>query len=922
MLKLNLLNSDYDVIVLTETWLNDSVYNSEFNDTSRVIVRKDRDRVLTGKKQGGGVMLIVKSRIFVKEFDIFPNDLDAICVKVRLSNDKCVFLMGVYFVPGSCLSVYRKFYNCIEDNFLKQDCIVLGDFNLPGLVSGVVNEQKCEFYSFLAFSNLVQVNNVRNANNVLLDLVIVSSSFQNCRVVTDDDPLLPVDQHHPALSISFDRECEWTECEQVQTTKFNFKKANYRLMYNMFQNVDWYELYECKSVDDALRVFYRKVNEIFVECVPLATQVGRSFPVWYNREIIKLIKNKETYFRKYKRYKLIYWHNKFKKVRALVKKEIKNAYNRYMSKVSNSMLENPKYFWTYVKSQKRESSFPSEVYYNNLPYRGAKSIADGFAEYFSSVFSKPETLDYKSVKVRDYFCSLPFNEEELKTAAKKLKGNRAIGPDGLPDFILKDCVDCLNLPLLFLYNLSYSSETYPKAWKTSKVIPVFKKGRKQEISDYRPITIPCAVSKLYEIMLFGRIYDSVKYSIVECQHGFLPKKSTVSNLINFCQYIHDSLNDRGQVDVIYTDMEKAFDRVKHSVIINSLIKLNVPPKITNLIASYMRGREQYVEIMGAKSKIYSSSSGVPQGSNLGPMLFIIAINDICVSLENSSALLYADDLKVFSNVASNHECECLQRDLSMVVDWCSSNGFNFNVNKCAKMTFTLKKHPMLFQYRINDSNVSGEASQKDLGVLLDERLSFTDHIVGKINESHRTMGFIIRAAKAFDVEVCLRLFDSLVLPKLEYASIIWSPIYEVWMASLERIQRKFLKHMFLKRFRYYPPQGYSHYTLLKLFNRLSLENRRKKINLTYMFKILKNQVECPDFLAKLPFAINGGGTRQKRVFYLNFPRTNSYKASPMYSMCNLFNVFASDLDLDLLNLKAFTKIINRRLQESQEQADW
>lgn len=237
------------------------------------------------------------------------------------------------------------------------------------------------------------------------------------------------------------------------------------------------------------------------------------------------------------------------------------------------------------------------------------------------------------------------------------------------------------------------------------------------------------------------------------------------------------------------------------------------------------------------------------------------------------------------------------------------------------MTFSLKKNVISGQYKLSDNLLERSSTHKDLGVQLDNSLNFTDHIITQINAAHRTMGFIIRSTKHFNVDICLRLFDSLVLPKLEYGSLIWSPQYEVWIRSIERVQRKFLKYMFYKKFGFYPQRGYNHQQLLSIFNRLSLENRRTKICLIYLYKLLTNRVDNAEILSQLPFSINFGNTRHNKTFYLEFPRTNLYKNSPVYRMCRSFNEYAGNLDLDTISLRQYVQILEYKLFETQAQTN-
>lgn len=914
-LKCNLLNNDSAVVALTETWLNSSVLTSEFCN-NRIVLRKDRRYHLTGQKQGGGVLLAIKDSYEALEYDIFSDDLEALCVRIRFGTDRFLYIVVVYFVPNTSVQLYNKFYETVETKLLNCDCIILGDFNLRNYVDKLSTKQICNFKSFLAFANLSQENSIRNFNGVILDLVLVSPPIQGVCVDIDDDPLLPVDRHHPPLSISFAFEKTRTECKQIANTKFNFKRANFAQLYGMIRDQDWSVFETFSDVNTAVSHFYNVFRKIFVICVPLSKQVGKVFPVWFNYEIIKLIKLKERYYGKYKKNKSAHWRGKYSEIRRVVKHKIENAHRNYMECVQHALRADPKYFWTYIKTQKKSPDIPAELQLEDRTFKGAKDVSEGFAMYFRSVFSPAENVSCGVSVNGAYFQNTPITEEEILRALRKLKGDRAIGPDGIPGYIIKGCGEFLVEPLLQIFNLSLKTATYPSEWRISKTIPIYKSGTRREIVNYRPVAILSAVSKVFELILFDRIYEAVKDKISSSQHGFLPKKSTLTNLLSFTQCIHEAIQNGTQMDVIYTDMEKAFDRVRHSVIVDSLLKANVDGELVKLVLSYLSDRSQYVEVKGAKSACYMSNSGVPQGSNLGPLLFLIAINTITQVVKNSKALIFADDYKIFLEVHDKNNGAQLQEDLDNVVKWCGQNGFSLNVDKCACMSFSLKKDLILNPYSIHGDTLRRVSVRRDLGVIFDAGLSFTDHISDRIADASRAMGFVIRSTRHFNVDVCLKLFDAFVLPKLEYSCVIWSPQYAIWSWSIERVHRRFLKFVFFKKYGYYPERGYDHQTLLEIFNRMSLEKRRNRACLLTLYKILRESIVCPDILLQLPFAIDridNVKTRHNKIFYLNCPRTNLYKNSPIYRMCALYNKLASDIDLVTVGVGEFKKIIDSRL---------
>lgn len=916
-LKYNMLVNDCEIVALTETWLNETIYSAEFNFKDRTTFRKDRDRIVTGKSQGGGVLLAVKNNLIVDEARVLDDDQEALCIRIRLDSNHLLYVVVVYITPNSPSIVYDHFFEKIEKflaDRLRSECIIIGDFNIPSYVDRLsCNNNLNVLRGFLAFNDLIQLNQVKNLNDVILDLVI--ASFDNVRVDRSDDCVLPVDSHHPCLCVTINTRTPIQYCKVVSTTKFNFKKANFLLMYELLKNQNWDIIDEISDVNVAMDLFYSILDSIFVKCVPKSTQIDKKYPVWFNNEIIKLIKLKHSYFLKSKRYKSQYWKSKYIALRSTIKLKIKLNHTKYLYDIERSLKSNPKFFWSYVKSLKDNHDILDEMVFENQTYSGTQSITEGFAKFFKSVYINDPDVTCNTTNSMSFFCQKEISIEMIKVALKKVKPNKAIGPDGTPAYILKGCSDHFLKPLHALFNLILRTSTYPDKWKISKVIPIFKNGSREEIKNYRPISIVCAVSKIFEVIIYDMLFNEVSNRITSCQHGFLPKKSTMTNLISFCQYVHEALNSKSQVDVIFMDMEKAFDRVRHCIILRALNDLEVPTYLVNLIQSYLNQRHQYVEVKGCKSAVYKSTSGVPQGSNLGPLLFLTTINSIINKLENAKGLLFADDFKCFFQVSSIADCVMLQNDFCNVANWCNDNQFNLNVSKCSCMSFTLNNNAIQFNYTLSDVALNRVNMQKDLGIIFDSALSFSKHVVSKIESAQKIAGFIARNTKDFSVDVSLHLFDSLVAPILEYGSIIWSPQYNVWLALLESVQRKFLKSMYFRKHGVYPPIGYENSQLLREFNRLSLEHRRIKIVLCMMFKLLKGNIDSPDILSQLPFAIHRINSRNSKIFYLAYPRVNLYKNSPIYRMCNVFNLYACDIDIDVICYNQFKQLILSKLKE-------
>ena len=280
------------------------------------------------------------------------------------------------------------------------------------------------------------------------------------------------------------------------------------------------------------------------------------------------------------------------------------------------------------------------------------------------------------------------------------------GDDLLPSFLVKDLASVLCYPLKIIFNLSINSSKFPTVWKTTKVTPVFKKGDPFILSNYRPISILSNFAKIFDQLIYQQLLPNIKPYISTAQHGFLSGRSTTTNLLNIVQTISEVIENRGQIDVIYTDFSRAFDSINHSVLLDKLNIFGCCPKLLNFLASYISGRLSYVSYNGFSSTSFRNSSGVPQGSNLGPLLFNVYINDLFQKL-NTKVLGYADDLKICNHVADITDCVRLHKDLLMISKWCQDNSLILNIAKCSVVSYTRKIHSVEYQY-----DVAGDVIKK------------------------------------------------------------------------------------------------------------------------------------------------------------------------------------------------------------------
>lgn len=922
-------SGDYELIAISETWIQNGLHDSELVTDAYTVYRKDRSLDILNVKKGGGVLLAVKHNLrsvqlnLAKLQDLVPES-DVVGCEIFVESSS-IYVFVVYVKPNSPLDHYHKLFDYFASFCLLNNgkILLMGDFNIPLCIeNNIVNPKILALQDFMAFTDLIQSNTVLNNNRNMLDLVLTNVP---CTVVGEDMALVPEDSYHPALKLSVSTHNSIIKNFEAnsQSKKYNFHKTNFQLLYHLISQTNWDFLNECTNVDSAVLAFYSKLTSYFDQCVPLfqTKKINHSYPTWYNKEIILALKEKKLLHTKWKTTKLQADYTAFSKIRRQIKIKVDIAYKNYISSTENSLKSDPKRFWKYVKQKAKKSRIPGSLSYNNSVVDSPSNIVNAFAKYFSSVYVKstdPSIITSPDNKSNENISIRSFREADILKALKKLKNKETAGFDKIPSFLLRDCAQVLSKPLHYIFNLSIQSNTFPDIWKKAKVCPVFKSGEANQVENYRPISILSNFSKVFEICIYDKLFCQVKNLISHKQHGFFHKRSTVTNLTCFLEKAYKAIKSKRQLDVIYTDFSKAFDRLDHGVVAAKLLSHGFHKNLVTFFISYLSNRRQFVEYNGFVSEEYLASSGAPQGSNLAPLIFALFINDI-TNLLHSDYLLFADDMKLFRIIQNNNDCLLLQQDIITISDWCNKNNLPLNVSKCKKMTISNISNEINYNYLLNGLLLPNCDSVKDLGIVIDKKLTFNEHIDQTIKSTLRTLGFIIRQTASFKNSASLlSLYNALIKSKLLYCSMVWFPVYEIHIKRLESVQRRFLKYLAFKMDGVYPVRGTPQNLLLSRFKLLSLRDCTSVSSQVFLHKLINNQVDAPELLEQLNFYVPPVNTRRHCQFYLEVSNTNLARKAPLYRSCSWFNdtlINANNIEFDLFSqgLNSFKANLTRNL---------
>ena len=422
----------------------------------------------------------------------------------------------------------------------------------------------------------------------------------------------------------------------------------------------------------------------------------------------------------------------------------------------------------------------------------------------------------------------------VKKELQSLDTSKSTGPDHIHPRLLKELAEHISNPITQLLNKTIKNQVIPTDWKMAFISPIFKKGSRNIASNYRPISLTCILCKLMEKFIRAKIMEHLQNEnlLSTKQFGFINGRSTTIQLLNYLDECADIIAQGGVVDTIYLDFAKAFDTVPHQRLIGKLKSYGISGCILVWIEQFLIGRSQVVLVNGTQSLPTSVLSGIPQGTVLGPVLFIIYINDILTNVD-SKGYLFADDTKIFRQITTVEDSVALQRDIKSLEDWTKHWLLSFNQDKCHVLTLgKFENITHTHRYKLFGKEIDHVFEEKDLGVTFDSNMSFEEHISGKIKKANSIVGLIRRSFSFLDCSSFKKIYIAYVRPHLEYAQCIWSPHLTKLIDAIENVQVRATKLV----------DGLSKYEYserLKKMNLPTLLYRRKRGDLIEMFQHFK-----------------------------------------------------------------------------------
>ena len=849
-LKILVVESKPDIIGITESWCHNDVSDAELGILGYRLYREDRQD--TTKGRGGGVLLYISCKI--PSFEI-----DSICggegfnlkfCKVQGYNGKTSTVGLVYRSPNIIEENDKILLEALE-KIRDKHLVYFGDFNYPGINwNNLTAVGRDKYFLDITQNNfLVQhVDFVTRGENIL-DLVF-SSEVNMVENIYSIGKLGSSD--HDILSFNMNM---YTERLTNQGKMPDFSRANWDKLKEDLGMINWENEFQNLNASQSWDRFKEILNLYCARYIAMKNVRVKNKPVWMKQNIIRIVRKKAKLWRKYKETREYMDYLKYKKVERESKKEIAKVKKDFEKRLAKDVKTNPKKFYSYVKSKSRtrDSIGPLRGLDGDTVNReeGMCSILNN---YFCSVFTKPDRVDnqdFDTGYIGELLNNTFIEENTVRIKLEKLKEGKSPGPDGIFSTVLRRIKEVIAKPLAYIFNRTIEQGIVPRDWRIANVTPIFKKGRKDEAANYRPVSLTSVVCKILESIIRDRIIDHIDRNkpLKLSQHGFMKNRSCLTNLLEFFENVLGNLDSGLPVDVIYFDFSKAFDKVSHTKLIGKLKNYGISGRILDWVRSWLSDRYQRVVINGKVSDWERVLSGVPQGSVLGPLLFLIFVDDMDSAIV-SKCLKFADDTKIFKQVGSEADRMDIQNDIEKLGKWGEDWAMSFNIDKC-KILHLGNKNPCV-KYKLYGKEISVVEKEKDLGVLVDNKLNFDEQCATAAKKGNQILGIVKRNFSYLDRDIFVRLYKGLVRPHLEYAIQAWNPYTRKNVKMLEGVQRRATK--LVRNCKDLPYEE-----RLKYLGLTTLETRRLRGDMLETFKIISGKENLNrDTFFKL---VNDGVTR-------------------------------------------------------------
>ena len=811
-IRLRIKSLDLDILALSETHLCPDIDDKELNIPAYILIRRDRNRF------GGGVAIYVKDSLtHVVRTDIIGDlIIESITIELKLTKQKPLLVTVWYRPPNSSLDTFRAF-ECMMQRLDQSynDFVVIGDLNCD-----VLNQRRSwqtkKLFDIMETYNCTQLisrpTRVTKTSSTAVDLILTNapSKFASSGVYE-----LSMTDHFMIYCVL--SRCKTSENSQEHKYKFvrSYKNFDEGKFIRDIENICWEPIHTATDIVTTYEKFISLLNAVIDRHAPMRkVRVKQKESPWMTSEILAMIRDRDKLKIKAKRSKLSSDWEHYKKARNSVTSRIRHVKRQFISNKIQTAGTSTKEIWQslkYVVPGKKTNSQITSVTVDNEAISG-KNLADLFNHYFVNIGQNldkanpnmnPRKRRNHATKVKSTFSFKPVEVEKVCDLLESLSIDRAAGPDNIPAKLLKCVAPLIAPPLTFLINLSLKNGVIPSEWKEARVTPIHKGGSKDDIGNYRPISVIPILGKIIEKVAYDQLqtYLTDNNILTNKQFGFRPKHSTQDALLNVTEKWFEFIDGGNVVGVVMIDLKKAFDTVNHKILIHKLKMCGFDDHTLKWFGDYLSNRTQSTCVNGFVSDKENIKCGVPQGSLLGPLLFSLYVNDMPSIIKHSEMSLYADDTCLFCSAKKPEDVvKRINEDLVSVSEWLMENRLFVNKKKCEFMFLgsssrlkKIERNDKAMNVLIDNVVIQRTNTCKYLGVMIDETLQWNAHIEYIHKKVAKYVYLLKRVRDMIDQRTSLLFYKSIIQSHLDYCNVVWGNTGKRNCDKLQVLQNRSLR---------------------------------------------------------------------------------------------------------------------------------
>ena len=844
----------FNIITFCETWMDTNLESLiSFDGYSAVYRHKNNI------KEGGGIAAFIKSHINFKVRDDlnFTDEVldkfDGLFIELVTSKKAQNIILCILYRSPSYNSIPEFTTHLLHkvDLIHKEgkSILITGDLNID-LLKYQSNPNTASFLDNMIVKNLIpkitKPTRKTETSATLIDHIFTNIENTFCLAGT---LLTDISDHYSNfISIKFKSQQKlfpqtYTYRAITQTSLANLN--------NSMQEHDWNDIYNASDVNIAYELFEKQLSRLLNTHLPIVSKKfnrhRHKYQPWITKGILRSLKQKEKLYihmlkakntpsfsvkeQKYKRYNSVYnkcvkaaknihWKNTFETTKHDMKKTWENI-NKLINRNSKHISQSNSF-----SDDKQEYNTPTE-------------IANGFNKYFTNIGpSLSKNIPSSHIKAVDFLSNrttlnslylYPATPPEIAKIIKLMKPKTSTGHDNISPKVLKSIDDTIALPLTHIANLSMSTGIFPNRMKIAKVITIYKSDDTTLFKNYRPISILPTFSKILERLVYNRLYKFLKtHSLLSnSQYGFIKNLSTEQAILELQDSVVKSLAKKHYTIGIFLDLTKAFDSLDHSILISKLYHLGIRGLALNWFQNYLSNRKQFTSYLNATSNSEIITHGVPQGSILGPLLFLIYINDLPDNLVNSKAILYADDTNlIFHDKDLKKLITSINSELPKVQSWFSANKLTLNTKKTHSIIFHNRQQAIPTDeiiLKFGNNTIQQKSDMKFLGIYLDKNLNWKKHITYKCNQILKVNYLLSKLKHTISTDILTTIYNSLILPHITYAITSWGNMKNKEMDRLEKLQKKAIRFVNKSKYNSHTDPLFKQSKLLKLQDIYNIE---------------------------------------------------------------------------------------------------